>query len=573
MFAISDTVIMRLHIDAALRFDVIAGLTTAAVVIPKAMAYATIAGLPAEAGLYTACVPMAIYAVVGTSRVLSVSTTSTIAILTAGALALVGPNASPGDLLTAASTLALLVGAMLVLASVLRLGFVANFISDPVLTGFKAGIGLVIIVDQLPKLLGVHVDKAGFFRDLLAIVERVPSSSTPTIALAFGTLALIVGAEKFLPRTPAPLLAVIVGVAASGLLGLSRAGVETIGHIRAGLPAVGVPDLSLVLQLWPVALGIALMSFTETIAAGRTFVTRGEPRPQADRELLALGVANAIGSFFRIMPAGGGTSQTAVNRKAGAKSQAAAIVTAVVVIGVLLLLSPVIALLPQATLAAVVVATTIDLVNPADFRTIRVVRHVEFRWALVALVGVVLLGSLNGILVTVTVSLLALVYHSNRPPVYMLARKPGASVFRPVSPEHPEDETFPGLLIVRTEGRIHFANAQRVGDKMWPMVHAAKPTVVLLDCSAVPDIEYTALRMLTDAEEKLRESGITLWLAALNPEALQVIQKAPLGKILGRERMFFNVEQAVSTWLGGETALRRSTQEESDDVLTTRADG
>jgi sulfate permease, SulP family len=548
---------MRLHIDGELRFDVIAGLTTAPVVIPKAMAYATIAGLPAEAGLYTACIPMVIYAVLGTSRALSVSTTSTIAILTASALASLGADASPDDLLAAASTLALLVGVMLVLASVLRLGFVANFISDPVLTGFKAGIGLVIIVDQVPKLLGVHIDKAGFFRDLLSIAEHLPHSSVPTLVLAFGTLALIAGSERFFPRAPAPLLAVIVGVAASGLLGLGAQGIETIGHVRAGFPAVSLPDHSLVAHLWPAALGIALMSFTESVAAGRTFVARGEPRPQADRELLALGAANLVGSFFRIMPAGGGTSQTAVNRKAGAKSQLAAVVTAAIVVGVLLFLSPVIAVLPQATLAAVVVATTIGLVNPKEFRILRDVRHVEFRWALTALIGVVLLGTLNGILVAVIVSLVGLAYQANRPLVYALGRKPGTNVFRPVSPEHPRDETFPGLLILRTEGRMYFANAQRVGDKMWRLIHEAKPRVVLLDCSAVPDIEYTALRMLTEAEEKLRESGVVLWLAALNPEALHVLEKASLGKSLGRDRMFFNVEQAVSYWEVLETKIAK----------------
>jgi SulP family sulfate permease len=533
--------------------DVVAGTTTAAVVVPKAMAYATIAGLPAEAGLYAAFVPMVIYAVLGTSRVLSVSTTSTIAILTAGALASLGSNATPDALLTAASTLALLVGAILVVASLLRLGFVANFISDPVLTGFKAGIGLVIVVDQLPKLLGVHIEKAGFLRDLLSIVQHLPQSSIPTLVLAFGTLALIFVAERFLPRAPAPLLAVVVGIAASAFLGLGDAGIATIGYVRAGFPAPGLPDVSLVAQLWPAALGIALMSFTETIATGRTFVAHGESRPQPNRELLALGVANAVGSLFRIMPAGGGTSQTAVNRKAGAKSQLAAIVTAVIVVGVLLLLSPVIALLPHATLAAVVVATTIGLVNPVDFLTIRNVRRVEFRWAVMALIGVVLLGSLNGILVAVVASLLALIYHSNHPLVYVLARKSGTNVFRPLSAENSDDETFPGLLIVRTEGRIHFANAQRVGDKMWPLIHRAKPKVVLLDCSAIPDIEYTALRMLTDAEEKLRQSGITLWLAALNPEALDVIRRTPLEKVLGRSRMFFNVEQAVAAWREAET--------------------
>jgi sulfate permease, SulP family len=553
---------------AWLRFDVVAGLTTAAVVVPKSMAYATIAGLPPEVGLYTAIVPMVIYAVLSTSRVLSVSTTSTIAILTASALASLGPNASPEALLAAASTLALLVGAILVIASLLRLGFVANFISDPVLTGFKAGVGLVIIVDQVPKLLGIHIDKAGFLRDLVSIATHLSQSSVPTVVLAVGTLALILVVERFLPRAPAPLFAVIVGIAASGLLGLADSGIATIGHVRAGLPAPRLPDISLIPQLWPAALGIALMSFTESIATARTFVARGEPRPQPDRELLALGVGNAIGSLIRIMPAGGGTSQTAVNRKAGAKSQLAAAVTAAVVVVVLLFLSPVIALLPHATLAAVVVATTIGLVNPADFLTIRNVRRVEFRWAVVALVGVVLLGSLNGILVAVAVSLLALIYHSNHPLVYVLARKPGTNVFRPLSTEHADDdETFPGLLILRTEGRIHFANAQRVGDKMWPLIHRAKPKVVLLDCSAIPDIEYTALRMLTDAEEKLRQSGIALWLAALNPQALDVIRRTPLDKILGRGRMFFNVEQAVGAWRDAETMAGYATQRIDDPAL------
>jgi len=524
---------------------VVAGLTAAAVVIPKAMAYAAIAGLPVEAGLYTAFVPMAVYALLGTSRPLSVSTTSTIAILTAGALALVAPNASPAELVTAASTLALLTGAMLVVASVLKLGFIAQFISEPVLTGFKAGLGLVIVADQIPKLLGLHFDKAGFVRNLVSIVEQLPETSLPTMGLALATLGLVVGAEHFFPRVPAPLLAVVGGIAAFGLLGLEATGIETVGKIPPGLPAFTPPDLSLVGHLWPGALGIALMSFTETVATGRAFARRGEPHPEANRELLALGLANLAGGLFRVMPAGGGASQTAVNRRAGAKSQAAALVTVAMVAATLLVLAPVIRLMPQATLAAVVVATTVGLISPAEFRAIRRVRTAEFRWAVVALVGVVLLGSLNGILVAVVVSLLALLYQANRPPVYTLGRKPGTNLFRPLSAEHAGDETFPGLLIVRTEGRIYFANAQRVGDGMWPLIHATQPRVLLLDCSAVPDIEYTALRMLTDAEETLREHGTTLWLAGLNPEVLRLIEQAPLGKVLGRERIFPTLEEAV----------------------------
>jgi high affinity sulfate transporter 1 len=530
------------------RFDVVAGLTAAAVVIPKAMAYATIARVPVEVGLYTAFVPMAIYALLGTSRPLSVSTTSTLALLTGTQLARVVSGGGPERLMSAAAALALLTGGFLVLAAILRLGFVANFISDPVLTGFKAGIGLVIVVDQLPKILGIHFAKGGFFTNLLSIGRHLPASSVPTLILAFATLAIVILVEKFFHRIPAPLLAVVAGIAASALLGLERIGVETVGGIPSGFPAFTVPDFSLARELWPAAAGIALMSFTETVAAGRAFVRQGEPRPETNRELLALGLANIGGGFFRAMPAGGGTSQTAVNRRAGARSQMSALVTVAVVAAGMLFLAPVISLMPQATLAAVVVATTVGLISPAEFLAIRVIRPVEFRWALVALAGVVVLGSLQGIVVAVIVSLLAVIYQANHPPVYILGRKPGTNVFRPRSAEHPEDETFDGLLIVRTEGRIHFANAQRVGDKVWPLIHEAKARVVLLDCSAIPDIEYTALKMLTEAEAKFRQAGITLWLAALNPEVLRVLQRSTLWKTLGRERLFFNVEQAAAAY-------------------------
>jgi SulP family sulfate permease len=531
-----------------LRPDVIAGLTAASVVIPKAMAYAAIAGLPVEVGLYTIFIPMVIYAVLGTSRPLSVSTTTTIAILTATELALAAPNGTPGEYLAAASTLALLVGAMLVLAAVLRLGFIANFISDPVLTGFKAGIGLVIVVDQVPKLLGQHFDKGGFFQNIISIVHDLPDLSVPTLIVSLVMLALIFGMEHFRPQSPAPLLAVIAGIAASALLGLEDKGVSIVGDISAGLPAFKVPVVSLASQLWPGALGIALMSFVETIAAGRAFLKHGEPHPEANNELFALGLANIIGGFFRIMPAGGGTSQTAVTRKAGAHTQVAGMVTASIAVATLLFLAPLVGIMPQATLAAVVVATSIGLVNPAEFSSIRYIRHVEFRWAVVAFLGVIFLGTLKGILVAVIVSMLSLLHQANKPPVYALGRIPGTDVFRPLSREHPGDETFEGLLMLRTEGRMHFASAPQSGQKMRALVQEYNPKVVMLDLSAVPDIEYTALRMLTEAEETLREAGITLWLSALNPEALNVIRQAPLGKTLGRERMFYNLNQAVENY-------------------------
>ncbi len=531
-----------------LRPDVIAGLTAAAVVIPKAMAYATIAGLPVQVGLYTAFLPMVIYAVLGTSRPLSVSTTTTIAILAAAALGESIPGGDTVSLVTASATLTLMVGVILAVASILRLGFVANFISEPVLTGFKAGIGLVIVLDQVPKLLGIHFQKGSFLHNVAGVVQGLPHASLVTLSVGGITVAILLAVERWVPKAPAPLIAVAGGVAGVSLLGLQAHGVGTVGQIPTGLPSLTAPDLSLVAGLWPAALGIALMSFTETIAAGRAFARSGEPLLQPNRELLATGLANAGGALLGSMPAGGGTSQTAVNRLAGARSQLAGLVTAAATLLTMLLLAPVIGLMPDATLAAVVIVYSVGLIKPAEFLTILRVRRTEFVWALVALAGVVLLGTLKGILVAIIVSLIALAYQVANPPVHELGRKPGTNVFRPRSKEHPEDETFPGLLILRPEGRVFFANVERISQKMRPMIEEAKPRVVALDLGGVFDFEYTALKILTEAEKRLHENGVLLWLVGLNPGVLAVVQRSPLGATLGRERMFFNLEQAVDRY-------------------------
>jgi SulP family sulfate permease len=531
-----------------LRFDAVAGVTTAAVVIPKSMAYATIAGLPVEAGLYVALVPMFVYALLGSSRPLSVSSTSTLAILTASELTLTVPGADSAHLMAADGALALLVGGFLIAAGLLRLGFLANFLSDPVLTGFKAGVGLLIVVDQVPKLLGLHIDKGHFFREVLSILQHLPQTSRATLILAAATLAILLAIERFRPQAPAPLVGVVLGVAAAAFLGLRQAGVALTGPVPAGIPTPALPDLSLMSRMWPGALGMALMSFTESIAAGRAFARHDDPRPAPNRELLALGAANVAGSFFQCFPAGGGTSQTAVNSRAGARTQVSALVTVAMVVATLLFLSPLISLLPKATLAAVVVVTTLPLLSTSDFRAIMRVRRTEFLWALAACTGVVLLGTLQGILVAIAISVLTLFYQANHPLVYTVRRKPGTDVFRPQSLNHPRDETIPGLLIIRTEGRMTFASAPQARERLAALIEDARPQVVILECSAIPDFEYTALRTLTRAEERMREHGIVLWLCALNPLALEVIRRSPLGQAMGNERMFCNLREAVKAY-------------------------
>jgi SulP family sulfate permease len=533
---------------SALRFDVIAGLTAAAVVLPKAMAYATVAGLPVAVGLYTAFIPMMIYAMLGSSRVLSVSSTTTLAILAGTQLGLAVPDGDPAKLVTVTATLTMLVGAMLLLARLMRLGFVANFISAPVLTGFKAGIGLVIVLDQMPKLLGIHITKQRFFHDFLSVAHHIPETSLITLSVGAATFAVLISMERLWPHSPAPLVAVGGAIAAAWFFGLQALGVSTVGLIPQGFPALTLPDLTLVEQLVPGALGMALMSFTETIAVGRAFARPGDPPIDANRELIATGAANLGGALFGAMPGGGGASQTAVVRAAGGRSQKASLVTAGTAAATMLLLAPLMGLLPNATLAAVVIVYSVGLIQPVEFFAIRKVRTMEFHWAIIAALGVVLFGTLKGIVVAIIMSLVSLSSQAAYPRVSIIGRKRGADVLRPLSPEYPDDETFEGLLIVRPEGRLFFVNAQYVADQIGALVSQHKPRVLAVDMSRVPDIEYSALQMLIESDKRATERGAVVWLVGLNPDALEVVRKAGLDERLGRERMLFNARAAIERY-------------------------
>ena len=530
------------------RLDVVAGLTAAAVVLPKAMAYATVAGLPVAVGLYTSFVPMALYAFLGTSRVLSVSSTTTLAILTGTELGLAVPDGDAVRLAIATATLTLLVGAFLIAARILRLGFVATFISTPVLTGFKAGIALVIVLDQVPKLFGLHIAKHGFFADLLAIAQHLPATSLLTLAVGLATLAVVIGLERWWPHSPASLVAIAVAIAASWYFDLSGSGVSTVGAIPQGLPSLTLPDMALVEQLLPGALGIALMSFTETIAAGRAFAISADPAINPNRELVATGAANLAGALFGAMPAGGGTSQTAVVRAAGGHTQKASIVTAAVAVTTMLLLAPLLALMPHATLAAVVIVYSVGLIQPAEFRAIRRVRTMEFRWAVTACIGVLLFGTLQGIVVAIVVSMIGLASQVTDPRVSVIGRQRGADVLRPRSADHPDDETFEGLLILRPEGRLFFVNAQNVAERINALLTEYQPRVLALDMSRVPDIEYSALQALMEGLARARDRDIVVWLAGLNPGALEVVRNAGLADRLGAERLLPSARAAISQY-------------------------
>jgi high affinity sulfate transporter 1 len=532
-----------------LRGDLVGGATAAAVVIPKVMAYGLIAGLTVEAGLYTALAAMLVYPLFGSSRLLIVSTSSALAMLTATAAATLAQTQGAAPAAVAA-TLALAVGGILIAASVLRLGFLANFISLPVLVGFQAGVGIVIIVGQLKSLLGVEVASATTLGTLLELPGLLPQAHVTTVLVGVSALVLLVVLDQLFPRRPTALVVLASSIAVSLLVGLDAMGVRTAVEFPSGLPSLALPDLSLASTLWPAAIGIALMSFTESITAARASRLQNEPPVKANQELLALGAMNSAVALVGGFPADGAVSHTAIARRAGGSSQLAQWFAAAVVVITLLFLSRAIGALPQAALAAVVIVIAAGMLKPADFTAIARVRRTELVWALITVVGVVAIGTLEGILIAVVISMLTLIYHANNPPVYAVAYNRQHRFFRPAGVNE-ADETFPGLLMVRAEARLMFANAENAGDKIRALVEQAKPRVIVLECSAILDFEYTALVALVDAEQRLRSRGVDLWLAGVNPGVLPVLARSPLAAAKDPSRLFADLHEVLDAWERG----------------------
>jgi MFS superfamily sulfate permease-like transporter len=406
---------------------------------------------------------------------------------------------------------------------------------------------VVILVAQLKSVLGVHVSSSTTIGTLRELTRLLGQAHAPTVLVAVTGIAVLVMLPRMLPRLSAPLVWVVASIVASAALGLEAAGVSLVGGVPSGLPSLTLPDLSLAALLWPAAAGIALMSYTETVATARTFCRRDDAPINPNQELIAVAGANLASAFLQGMPAGGGASQTAVADQAGVRSQMAQWVRAAAVVLTVLFLSPLIALLPKPALGALILVVAVSMIKPDAFRAIARVRRDECAWAVVTLAGVVLLGTLEGILVAVVISVLTLFYQANHPPVYAVAYNCERRIFRRAG-ENEGDTTFPRFLMLRTEGRLTFANAANAAGKMKALIEQSQPQCIVLECSAIPDIEYTALEMLADAERNLRARAITLWLAAVNPDLMKVIERSPLGEALGPERVFPNLHEAAESW-------------------------
>jgi sulfate permease, SulP family len=506
--------------------DVLAGLAAGAVVIPQAMAYATVADLPVQVGLYTCMVPMAVYALLGGSRTLSVSTTSTIAILTASTLMAAGVAAGSSDPARTLAMLTLLVGAILLIARVLRLGVLIDNISEATLTGVKVGVGLTVAAGQLPKLLGIPGNPSAdnFFSELRAVLHQLDRISWATVIFSAATIAVLLGTKRIAPKAPAPLVAVVGGILLVALTSI-ESHVALIAHVPSGLPTPVAPSARHFKDLLPGAFAIAIMVFLETLAVARTVRRRSEPPIDNQQEMLAGGLSCAIGALFRAMPSAGGFSQTAINQGAGARTQLSELVTVVLAVACALFLGSVLSDLPQATLGCMVVIAVLGLISPAELAQFWRLSRLEFWVAAATAACGLIFGMLPAVLVGVVLTLLLVLVELDRVGLTELQPTADDADVQPA-----DDHTAPvsGLIILRVNGPLYTANVRSTNGKLVAAVDARPDTrVVVVDLTAQGRLSLTAVHQFSDLEQQFDERGVALWVVAVPPQALKLARQAP----------------------------------------------
>jgi SulP family sulfate permease len=509
-----------------IRSDVLAGLTVWAVLVPESLAYATIAGVPPVVGLYAAVPALVLYAVVGSSRHLVVSPMSATAALSAGVVATIGGS---GDVVALTTGLALATGLMALAAGLLRLGFLAAFISEPVLKGFIIGLALTIMIGQVPDLLGTSKGSGNFFEKAWHVVTHLDEADALTLVVGLVSLAALVLLGRLVPMLPASLAVALGGIAVAWLFGLDDHGLAVVGHIDSGLPALGLPDVSgdQFLDLLGAAVGVMLVGFAEGLGAAKTYAAREGYDIDADRELLGLGLANLGTGLASGMVVNGSLSKTAVNGSAGARSQVSSLTAAALAVLTLLFLTGLFEKLPEATLAAIVIAAVVELVDISSLRRLwrvgtgpiarahRITARADFVAAIAALMGVLIFDTLPGLVIGIGVSLVLLIARTSRPHIAALAPV-GDRPDRPWvdAARHPDYPVLPGLLVVRVEGPLLFANADHVRERIRELA-AATPDLrlVVLDGRATPSVDVTAAEMLVQLRQDIQHLGGELVMA------------------------------------------------------------
>jgi SulP family sulfate permease len=530
--------------------DVVAGLTLWGLVVPEAMAYAGIAGLPPQAGLYTLVASLLVYALFGTSRHLSVGATSATAALLAGTVASVGVASGGEGYAPTAVALVLVVAALFGLAAVARLGFVTQFLSKPVMDGFVLGLAVFVVVGQLNKLFGVSKGEGNTLEKLGHIVRELPNANAATVVVALAALVALFGLPRLSRALPAGLIVLFGSIALSAALDLEGShDVDVAGTLPKGLPEVSLPDVpvSTWLALVPAAIGIVLVSFSEALGVAREFADKHGYEVDSNRELTAHGATNFVSGLFGGMIAAGGMSGSAVKEGAGARTQVANLAAWVATIVTVLLLTPLFKTLPEAVLAALIIHALWHILVARKLIAIRALSHTEFWLGWVAFAGVVLYDVLAGMLIGLVASTLLMVYRSSRPHLAVLGRAPGvAGKYQDVE-RHPESTPVPGVLVIRLDAPLYYANALTVSELVMEAVEATdpRPRSIVFDATALDSLDITSAEMLEKLVRKLRADGIDLVIAEAHAPVVAFARRTGLLAQLGDGRIYPTVDAAV----------------------------
>lgn len=532
---------------AWLSSDVIAGITLAAVAIPECMGYTKIAGTPVITGLYTILLPVLAFAILGSSKHLVVGADSaTAAILFGGLMAMAQPNS--GQWLALSSTCALVTGALLFLADLLRLGFLSVFMSRTVLVGFLSGVGVSLVIGELPDMLGIEVGRAPLLQRMPALASHLGGVNLATVAVACGVVAVILLAEKFAKKVPGALVAVALAILLTWALHLERYGLSVVGAVKTGLPTFGLPlaGFATIIKLLPICASMFLVILAQSAATSRSFAQKHNEPLDEDRDLLGLAAANVMAGLSGSFVVNGSPTKTAVADSAGARTQAAQVTMAAVVLIVLLFATASIAHLPNAALAGLVFLIGIKLVDIGSLRQIWSYRKITFAVAILTLLAVVFLDVERGILVAILLSVLDHLRQEYRPKDVVLVSQRGK--WRPV-PANPGVETLAGLIVYRFDAPLFFANADHFSARLKALRKRAPHPLkwLILDMVSMNDIDYTASVVLQRVTQELQKENVTVALAEI-ADVEDLIRKGGVADLVGKDHIFESVQHAIEAF-------------------------
>ncbi len=533
--------------------DITAGLILTALLVPQGMAYAELAGLPPITGLYTSILCLVGYALFGPSKILVLGPDSSLGpMIAATILPLVGANGDPARAVALASMLALLVGAMTALAGVMRLGFVADLLSKPTMIGYMNGLALTILVGQLPKLFGFSVEGDSFIAELRAFAKGLGQGKTVPAALVIGLfgLVVIVACQRWLPKVPGVLAAVVLSILAAGVFDLADHGVSLVGSLPQGFPPFTIPHVRLsdFGLLIGGAFGIAVVSLADTISTASSFAARSGQEIDGSREMIGIGAANIAAGFFQGFPVSTSGSRTAVAEQAGAKTQVTGLVGALAIIVMLLIAPGLLRNLPQPTLAAVVIAAAMSLADVGGTMRLFRQRRAEFSLSIAAFLGVALLGVLTGIAIAVALSVSNVFRRQWWPYHTTLARVSGLAGYHDVH-SYPGAEQLPGCVIFRFDAPLIFANARTFREHIRALAGSdPPPTWIVVAAEPITDVDTTAADMLEDLDQTLKEGGISLVFAEMKDPVRQKMDRYGLTRSLDPAHFFPTIDEAIAAF-------------------------